>query len=94
MTLGTSLDGYTYTKRVGWVPYEVFADYEGPDRRNTRAMSDVCGIKPSVEGDTCEDKPRMSRSISDVTGATQSLSELSKLLISYCSLFSLKWYMT
>ncbi|XP_072026771.1 uncharacterized protein [Amphiura filiformis] len=89
VTLGTNLDGFTYTKRVGWVPYNVFSDYKGPDRRNSEDLIDVsqetCPLPgtdmcPLPESDSCPvpgtDHAHMSRSLSDVTKTCETLAEL------------------
>lgn len=80
VTLGTSLDKYTYTKRVGWVPAKCFADYTGPDLRKSSSLIDI--VTPSTQtsneesrnhGNTlgveeAQTEPnRLSRSISDLT---------------------------
>lgn len=74
------MDGYLYTKRVGWVPAEYFEEFTGLDRRNkSQSLLDVSDFQDNGEdsvplkdnGDTLDVfdtmyNKRLSRSISDL----------------------------
>ena len=51
VTLGTSLDKYTYTKRVGWVPAKCFADYTGPDLRKSSSLIDIATLSTQTSNE-------------------------------------------
>ena len=83
VTLGTSMDGYLYTKRVGWVPAEYFEEFTGLDRRKkSQSLLDVSdftlqnsggdSVPLKDTGDTLDVfdamyNKRLSRSISDLS---------------------------